>query len=80
MGAQSLIVEVADRGAAGQLDVELATLSWVHCRNTTRLRSAIGHVPPNEFETRPESTKPREASIKPGAVQALTTSFGARVL
>jgi putative transposase len=31
-------------------DVELATLSWVHRWNTTRLHSAIGHVPPDEFE------------------------------
>ena len=31
-------------------DVELATLGWVHWWNTTRLHSAIGHVPPVEFE------------------------------
>ncbi len=31
-------------------DVELATLAWVHWWNTTRLHSAIGHVPPVEFE------------------------------
>ena len=31
-------------------DVELATLSWVHWWNTTRLHSAIGHLPPDEFE------------------------------
>jgi putative transposase len=31
-------------------DVELATLSWVHWWNTTRLHSAIGHIPPDEFE------------------------------
>ena len=31
-------------------DVELATLAWVHWWNTTRLHSAIGHVPPAEFE------------------------------
>ena len=31
-------------------DVELATLSWVHWWNTTRLHSAIGDVPPDEFE------------------------------
>ena len=30
--------------------VELATLSWVHWWNTTRLHSAIGDVPPAEFE------------------------------
>ena len=31
-------------------DVELATLCWVHWWNTTRLHSAIGHLPPDEFE------------------------------
>jgi putative transposase len=31
-------------------DVELATLAWVHWWNTTRLHSAIGDVPPDEFE------------------------------
>jgi putative transposase len=31
-------------------DVELATLSWVHWWNTTRLHSAIGGIPPDEFE------------------------------
>ena len=32
-------------------DVELATLGWVHWWNTTRLHSAIGHIPPAEYET-----------------------------
>ncbi len=31
-------------------DVELATLAWVYWWNTTRLHSAIGHIPPAEFE------------------------------
>jgi len=31
-------------------DVELATLGWVHWWNTTRLHSAIGDIPPAEFE------------------------------
>ena len=31
-------------------DVELATLAWVHWWNTTRLHSAIGNIPPAEFE------------------------------
>jgi len=31
-------------------DVELATLSWVHWWNTTRLLEPIGHVPPVEAE------------------------------
>ena len=32
-------------------DVELATLSWVHWHNTTRLHSHCDDVPPAEFET-----------------------------
>jgi len=32
-------------------DLELATLSWVHWFNGTRLHSAIGYVPPIEYET-----------------------------
>jgi putative transposase len=32
-------------------DVELATLSWVHWFNNTRLHSALGDIPPIEFET-----------------------------
>ena len=32
-------------------DVELATLSWVHWWNTARLHSAIGDIPPTEYET-----------------------------
>ena len=31
-------------------DVELATLSWVHWWNTSRLHTAIGDLPPAEFE------------------------------
>ena len=31
-------------------DLELRTLTWVHCFNQTRLHSALGHVPPVEFE------------------------------
>jgi putative transposase len=31
-------------------DLELATLSWVHWFNETRLHSAIGDVPPIEYE------------------------------
>ncbi|GAA3529905.1 hypothetical protein GCM10022419_006070 [Nonomuraea rosea] len=31
-------------------DVELATAEWVAWFNTTRLHSAIGHLPPEEFE------------------------------
>ncbi|QYG91177.1 transposase [Iamia sp. SCSIO 61187] len=31
-------------------DLELATLSWVHWFNETRLHSSLGYVPPIEFE------------------------------
>jgi putative transposase len=31
-------------------DVELATLGWVHWWNHERLHSALGHVPPAEYE------------------------------
>jgi putative transposase len=31
-------------------DLELRTLTWVHWFNHTRLHSALGHVPPVEFE------------------------------
>ena len=32
-------------------DVELATLAWVHWFNTERLHTALGDLPPAEFET-----------------------------
>jgi len=32
-------------------DLELATLSWVHWFNETRLHVSIGHVRPIEYET-----------------------------
>ena len=32
-------------------DLELATLSWVDWFNNHRLHSALGHVPPAEYET-----------------------------
>jgi putative transposase len=31
-------------------DLELATLSWVHWFNTTRLHGSIGNIPPIEYE------------------------------
>ena len=31
-------------------ELELRTLTWVHWFNQTRLHSALGHVPPVEFE------------------------------
>lgn len=42
---------IYNRGPWRTVDsVELATLAWVHWWNTTRLHSAIGDVPPVEFE------------------------------
>jgi putative transposase len=38
-------------------DVELATLSWVHWHNTTRIRGYLGDVPPTEFEATFYATK-----------------------
>ena len=32
-------------------DVELATLSWVHWFNNSRLHSSLDDIPPSEFET-----------------------------
>jgi putative transposase len=32
-------------------DVELAAAEWIDWYNTTRLHSAIGHVPPDEYES-----------------------------
>ncbi len=31
-------------------DLELATLNWVHRFNEHRLHSALGYVPPTEYE------------------------------
>jgi putative transposase len=51
-------------------DLELATLSWVHWFNQTRLHSSIGHVPPLEYEaehyhqiTTPQQPLPGELSL-----------------
>jgi len=32
-------------------DIELATAEWVDWYNAKRLHSAIGHVPPDEYES-----------------------------
>jgi len=58
-------------------DIELGTLNWVHWFNNHGLHTALGHVPPAEFEDtydrqiNPDSTRSRENSpiTKPGAVQ-----------
>ena len=39
-------------------DVEFATLSWVHWWNTLRLHSAIGDIPPAEYEANWRRTQP----------------------
>jgi len=49
-------------------DVELATLGWVHWWNTKRLHSAIGDVPPAEFEAnwlRAGQGLPSDRSLSP---------------
>lgn len=38
-------------------DVELATLGWVHWHNTSRLHTALGDLPPIEYETAAYATK-----------------------
>ena len=43
-------------------DVERATASWVHWWNTQRLHSAIGFVPPAEFEALQAPVTPAEAA------------------
>jgi len=60
-------------------DLELRTLTWVHWFNQTRLHSALGHVPPVEFEEdhnrqiNPARNRCRETSpsTEPGAVHSL---------
>jgi hypothetical protein len=37
---------------ASVVDVELATLGWVHWHNSERLHGFLGDVPPAEFEAR----------------------------
>ena len=38
-------------------DVELATLSWVHWHNTSRLHGYLHDIPPAEFEAKFYATK-----------------------
>ena len=38
-------------------DVELATLSWVHWHNTSRLHGYLNDIPPAEFEATFYATK-----------------------
>jgi putative transposase len=47
-------------------DLELATLTWVHWFNETRLHSALGHVPPIEYETNHYRQSPRPERRVPG--------------
>ena len=47
-------------------DLELATLSWVHWFNTIRLHSAIGYVPPVEFEQNYYRHNPSRPQPQPG--------------
>ena len=44
-------------------DVELATLGWVYWWNTSRLHSAIGNVPPAEFEAAQYAQQQQAAGV-----------------
>jgi putative transposase len=46
------LVDRHDRSWTGRNELERATAEWVHWFNTTRLHSALGCVPPVEFEQR----------------------------
>ncbi len=54
------------------VDVELATLGWVHWHNTQRLHGYLGDIPPVEFEAAYHAT--RESVSQPiGATDTLAT-------
>lgn len=44
------LVERHPRSWTGRAELERETASWVHWYNTARLHSAIGYVPPVEYE------------------------------
>jgi putative transposase len=44
------LVDRYERSWTGRAELERETAGWVHWYNTTRLHSAIGHVPPIEYE------------------------------
>jgi putative transposase len=44
------LVERHSRSWSGRAELERETAGWVHWYNTARLHSAIGHLPPVEFE------------------------------
>lgn len=50
----------------GVEDLELATLNWVHWFNEIHLHSALGHVPPIEFEADHYRHNPRRPHPQPG--------------
>ena len=45
------------------LDVELATLGWVHWHNTSRLHGYLSDLPPTEFEARFYATEEGERAL-----------------
>ena len=47
-------------------DLELATLGWVSWFNDTRLHSALGYVPPTEYETEHYRRNPLPPRPLPG--------------
>jgi putative transposase len=55
------VIDRLPRSWRGWRDVENHTASWVHWYNTSRLHSAIGHVPPADYEqTYHQTTRHRD--------------------
>jgi putative transposase len=74
---------IADRVWSSRAQVELATVAWVAWFNHNRLHSALGDIPPVEFEQRyADANAPNPlisangsvAAISPRAANGLTTS------
>jgi putative transposase len=61
-------------------EVELATLSWVHLHNTTRLHGYLGDVPPTEFEAAWHTTNTRATAhdVESGETDPAPTIGAAR--
>jgi putative transposase len=61
-------------------EVELATLSWVHLHNMTRLHSFLGDVPPTEFEAAWHTTNTRATAhdVESGETDPAPTIGAAR--
>jgi transposase InsO family protein len=72
------LVDRHDRSWTGRAELERETVGWVHWYNTARLHSALGHVPPVEYEQHyrgalplprhPRWPEPRLRRIQAGSV------------